>query len=99
MWLGCLAEKHPTKPRATEESYEMSGDQAYPLRLPSPPSGMPPSGASPHRTRPRVPEATAVTNYGGVGDTFMPHVCYGPTPPSHLFEDITMPYSPPMFLG
>ena len=97
LWLKwgllCFAEKRDTVSRLMEEYEAAGGGVASPA--PAPPSHTrhaPPS----YRARPRVPAATPITNFAavssGVEHQFQPAPI---SPASH----ISVPYSPPMFLG
>ncbi|KAL8599856.1 hypothetical protein ACOMHN_038429 [Nucella lapillus] len=82
------------------EDYEMGGGAQlyYPPTPPRPPSATRCAAPPSYRARPRVPEATPITGPGmgtAVYDTFQ-HKLDHPSPaPSHL----SVPYSPPLFLG
>ena len=89
----CLAESRDTVSRLLEE-YERGGAQSRPA--PSPPSFARRAASSAYRARSRVPGATPITNYGTAYDTFQYKLSHAPSPPQ---SHISVPYSPPLFLG
>ncbi|KAK7097108.1 uncharacterized protein [Littorina saxatilis] len=88
-----FAQERLETPMGHYEDMRREGARTCPV--PAPPRHKRSSGTPTYRAHARVPEATAIC-YGNAYDTFQYKLDKGPTPPpSH----ISVPYSPPLFLG